>query len=52
VHAISVKAIFRAGQQNQMFGAFVLLLLPAGFAVGGAMLCWACFKYIRGKLRE
>jgi hypothetical protein len=39
--------IIRSGQQNQMFGALVLLVIPAAFAVGGAALFWACFKFIR-----
>ncbi len=43
----SVRNIIRSGQQDQMFGALVLLVIPAAFAVCGAALFWACFKFIR-----
>jgi membrane protein implicated in regulation of membrane protease activity len=43
----SVTNIIRSGQQDQMFGVLVLLVIPAGFAVCGAALFWACFKFIR-----
>ena len=43
----SVRNIMRSGQPNQMFGALVLLIIPAAFAVCGAALLWACFRFIR-----
>ena len=43
----SVRNIVRSGQHNQMFGALVLLIIPAAFAVCGAALVWTCFRFIR-----
>ena len=44
-----VRDIFR-GQQDQAIGALVFLAIPAAFAVGGAFLFWACFKFIRRRV--
>ena len=46
----SVRNIIRSGQQDQMFGALVLLVIPAAFAVGGAALFWVCFQFIRRRV--
>jgi len=43
----SVRNIIRSGQQDQMFGALALLVIPGAFAVCGAALFWVCFKFIR-----
>ena len=43
----SVRNIFQSGLQDQGFGALSLLVIPAAFAVCGAALFWACFKFIR-----
>jgi hypothetical protein len=46
----SVRNVIRSGHQDQMFGALVLLAIPAAFAVGGAALFWVCFKFIRRRV--
>jgi hypothetical protein len=35
-----------------LIGMLVFLAIPAGFAVGGAFLFWACFKAIRRRIAE
>jgi hypothetical protein len=48
----SVRNVFQSGQLDQSIGVPVMLAIPAGFAVGGAFLFWACFKAIRRRVAE
>jgi hypothetical protein len=40
-----------SGQQLGI-GVLLFIVLPAGCLVGGGMLCWASFSYIRARARR
>jgi hypothetical protein len=48
----SARNVFQSGRLDQLINMLVLLVVPAGFAVGGAFLFWACFKAIRRRIAE
>jgi len=48
----SARNIFQSGRPDQLIGMLLFLAIPAGFAVGGAFLFWACFKAIRRRIAE
>jgi hypothetical protein len=48
----SVRNVFQSGRLDQLIGVLAMLAIPAGFAVGGAFLFWACFKAIRRRVAE
>lgn len=48
----SVRNALHTGHPEDLIGMAVLLAIPAGFAVGGAFLFWACFKAFRRRVAE
>ena len=48
----AIRALFQSIPTPAQFGMLPFMALAAAFAVGGAILTWSCFKYVRKRMAE